>query len=61
MLLILTGLLSFPVSGHSHFGMMIPSDTMIMQEDKRTVSVQVSFSHPFEGIGMEMAKPRTCM
>jgi cobalt/nickel transport protein len=60
MLLILTGLLSFPMSGYAHFGMVIPSDTMIMQGDNRTVSVQVSFSHPFEGIGMEMAKPRVC-
>jgi len=60
MLVILTGLLLFPVSGYSHFGMMIPSDTMIMQEDNRTVTVQVSFSHPFEGIGMDMAKPKMC-
>jgi len=60
MLVMLTGLLLFPVSGYSHFGMMIPSDTMIMQEDNRTVTVQVSFSHPFEGIGMDMAKPRMC-
>lgn len=59
-LLILTGLLSFPMSVHAHFGMLIPSDTMIMQGDNRTVSLQVSFSHPFEDIGMEMAKPRTC-
>ena len=60
MLLIMTGLLSFPMSGHAHFGMLIPSDTMIMQEDHRTISVQASFSHPFEGVGMEMAIPRVC-
>lgn len=59
-LLILTGLVSLPIPGHAHFGMVIPSDTMIMQGDNRTVRVQVSFSHPFEGIGMEMAKPRQC-
>ncbi len=60
MLVMLTGLLSFPVSAYSHFAMMIPSDTMIMQEDNRTVTVQVSFSHPFEGVGMDMTKPRMC-
>jgi cobalt/nickel transport protein len=60
MLLILTGLLSFPKSGHAHFGMLIPSDTMIMQGDNRTVRVHASFSHPFEGLGMEMAIPRAC-
>jgi cobalt/nickel transport protein len=60
MMLILTGLLSFPLAAHAHFGMAIPSDTMIMQGDNRTVNVQVSFSHPFDGIGMEMVKPRVC-
>ena len=60
MLLILAGLLLFPLSAHAHFGMVIPSDTMIMQGDKQTVRVQISFSHPFEGIGMEMNKPRVC-
>jgi len=60
MLLILTGLLSFPMSGNAHFGMLIPSDTMIMQGDDRTIRVQASFSHPFEGIGMEMAMPVVC-
>ena len=59
-LLILTGLISLPIPGHAHFGMIIPSDTMIMQGDNRTVRTQISFSHPFEGIGMEMAKPRQC-
>jgi len=59
-LLILTGLLSFPMSVQAHFGMLIPSDTMIMQGNNRTVSLRVSFPHPFEGIGMEMAKPRVC-
>lgn len=57
-LLILTGLLIFPMPIQAHFGMLIPSDTMIMQGDNRTVSLRVSFSHPFDGIGMEMAKPR---
>ena len=60
MLVILTGLLSLPVSGHSHFGMVITSDSMIMQTDKRTVRLNISFSHPFEGIGMQMVKPRAC-
>jgi nickel transport protein len=61
MLAILTGLVFLPVPGHSHFGMVIPSDTMIMQADQRTVRVNISFSHPFEGIGMPMEKPRACM
>jgi len=40
-----------------HFGMVIPSDNMVMQGENRTVTVTLSFSHPFEMIGMEMEKP----
>jgi cobalt/nickel transport protein len=43
----------------SHFGMLIPSDSMVMQEDSRRVTVTLSFSHPFEMQGMELAKPRS--
>ncbi len=53
--------LSFLCTDHmamAHFGMLIPSDTMIMQGDPKTVSVVLSFSHPFEGVGMELAKPQ---
>jgi cobalt/nickel transport protein len=41
----------------AHFGMVIPSDSMVMQADNRTVNVKLSFSHPFEGQGMELVKP----
>ena len=42
----------------AHFGMLIPSDSMIMQEDSRTLNLTLSFSHPFEMVGMELAKPK---
>ena len=42
----------------AHFGMVIPSDTMVMQTDPRTVSVTLSFSHPMEMVGMELDKPK---
>jgi len=45
-----------PASGH--FGMVIPSDNMVMQEDNRSVTLQLSFSHPMEMMGMELAKPK---
>ncbi len=41
-----------------HFGMIIPSDAMVMQEDSRTVHLELSFSHPFERQGMDMARPK---
>lgn len=42
----------------AHFGMIIPSDSMIMQGESKTVKLRLSFSHPFEGQGMEMARPK---
>jgi len=44
-------------SALAHFGMLIPSDSMVMQNDNRTIELTLSFSHPFEGIGMEMVRP----
>ena len=41
----------------AHFGMVIPSDNMVMQDDSRTVQLTLSFSHPFEMIGMELVSP----
>ena len=41
----------------AHFGMVIPSDSMVMQADNRTVTVTLSFSHPMEMIGMELDRP----
>lgn len=41
----------------AHYGMIIPSDPMISQEDGRSVTLDVSFSHPFELLGMELVTP----
>ena len=41
----------------AHFGMVIPSDNMVMQNEKRTIDLKLSFSHPFEMIGMPLDKP----
>lgn len=40
----------------AHFGMLIPS-TNIMTQKQRQVELTVSFSHPFELVGMDMAQP----
>ena len=44
-------------SSLAHFGMIIPSDSMIIQGDNREIVLNVSFSHPFEGLGMDMERP----
>jgi len=41
----------------AHFGMIIPSDEMVMQGESSDVRLQLMFLHPFEGSGMELAKP----
>ena len=57
--LILTGCFLFSVPAFAHFGMIIPSDSMVMPEDNRTIDISLSFSHPFEGFGMDLVKPRS--
>ena len=42
----------------AHFGMIIPSDAMIMQGEPQMVTLKLSFSHPFEGVGMALNKPK---
>ncbi len=50
-------LFSTAAFGYAHFGMVIPSDNMVMQGDDRQIDVTLSFSHPFEGQGMPLVKP----
>jgi len=47
-----------PNTAFAHFGMVIPSDSMVMQGKSKTVNTKLSFSHPFEGQGMELVKPK---
>ncbi len=44
----------------AHFGMLIPSDSMVMQADSRTINLTLSFSPPMEMVGMELEKPGLC-
>ncbi len=44
-------------SAYSHFGMTIPSTNIVSQEQK-TIDITLSFSHPFERIGMDLEKPK---
>ncbi len=41
----------------AHFGMVIPSDQMVMQGEETNIRLDLMFWHPFEGIGMELVKP----
>ena len=48
--------LFFASPAFAHFGMLIP-DTDELTQDKRSVNLTLSFSHPFEMVGMELEKP----
>ena len=56
---LVTGLFLLMLVGNAfaHFGMIIPSDSMVMQNDNREINLTLSFSHPFEVVGMELVKP----
>ena len=41
----------------AHYGMIIPNDPMISQEDGRSVALTMSFSHPFELDGVMLDRP----
>ena len=41
----------------AHFGMIIPSDEMVMKGENSEVALQLMFWHPFEGMGMDLVKP----
>ena len=51
-------LLAFSSQAFAHFGMLIPSDNMVMQDENRKVNLHLSFSHPMEMVGMDLVKPK---
>ena len=41
----------------AHFGMVIPSDQMVMQGEDKNITLDLLFWHPMEQIGMDLMKP----
>ena len=54
---LLTLIFVMAVPAWAHFGMVIPSDEMVMQGEDTNVKLDLLFWHPFEGKGMDLAKP----
>ena len=42
----------------AHFGVIIPSNDIVSKKDRKKISLQIKFMHPFEGQYMEMARPK---
>ncbi len=51
-------LLMSAVPASAHFGMLIPSRTMIGAEAEKNIGLDLSFWHPFENQGMNLVKPK---
>jgi cobalt/nickel transport protein len=58
MALAMAAVLAVSGSASAHFGMLIPSQATVSKADPKTVDLQISFSHPMEVVGMDMAKPK---
>jgi cobalt/nickel transport protein len=44
----------------AHFGMVIPSNEMVMKEDPKEITLTFLFWHPFENTAMDLARPKVC-
>lgn len=58
-LLLTSALAVLGTASSAHYGMIIPSDSMVSQEDGRSVALEMSFSHPFELLGMTLEAPES--
>jgi cobalt/nickel transport protein len=50
--------MSFSVPSFAHFGMLIPSEPVVMDTAKSNVTFEIKFWHPFENTGMTLVKPK---
>lgn len=50
---------AFTGTAAAHFGMLIPSTDVVENPKEATLSLDFSFSHPMEMVGMPLAKPAT--
>ncbi|VFQ45819.1 DUF4198 domain-containing protein [Desulfoluna butyratoxydans] len=48
---------SLPLSALAHFGMVIPDTSVVSRQTGKELGLSLSFSHPFEGVGMPLEKP----
>ncbi len=46
-------------TSHAHFGTIIPSDSIVSTGEKNEIRLLLSFTHPFEQLGMPLSKPKS--
>lgn len=57
MIIVLSLLFNTSQQCYAHFGMSIPSDNIVEQQEQNALTVNLMFAHPFEGQSMNMEKP----
>lgn len=50
--------LGFAASASAHFGVILPDQSAVMDQEKTTVHFDISFQHPMEQQGLTMAPPK---
>lgn len=43
----------------AHFGMVIPSESVVEEKSQASLELELSFSHPMEAVGMPLAPPKS--
>jgi len=54
----LSCILGLSSAGNAHFGVIVPSDDVISQDDSKKLQVELKFIHPLEMHSMDLAKPK---
>ncbi len=55
--IIMIGMVGAVVPAYAHFQMIVPSDEIISAGEGRQLNLDLIFTHPFEGMGLNMKKP----
>ncbi len=54
---IVVGMAGAVAPAYAHFQMVIPSDEIVSAGESRQLTIELLFTHPFEGMGLHMKKP----
>ncbi|HHM06177.1 MAG TPA: DUF4198 domain-containing protein [Gammaproteobacteria bacterium] len=57
-IVIMIGMAGAVAPAYAHFQMIVPSDEIISAGESRQLTVSLIFTHPFEGMGLNMKKPQ---
>ncbi len=56
--MVLLALVALPAAAWAHFGVIVPSNTTVTQDDPKSITLELKFIHPMEMQYMEMEKPK---